>query len=86
MMNGLLFFPTLGKVALFKAVINGDPAPTITWARNKGDTTDPEQYKPRYDERNREHVLEVNKTNINHLDLKFQDHIVKYIVMIDILV
>ncbi len=50
---------TAGKVAMFKAVVSGDPTPTVTWARNKGDTSDPEKYKPRYDEKNREHVLEV---------------------------
>lgn len=50
---------TAGRVAMFKAVVSGDPAPTVTWARNKGDTSDPEKYKPRYDERTREHVLEV---------------------------
>ncbi|XP_056316397.1 immunoglobulin-like and fibronectin type III domain-containing protein 1 [Danio aesculapii] len=57
-----------GKVALFKAVVNGDPAPTVTWARNKGDTTDPEQYKPRYDERNREHLLEIPNVQVNQAD------------------
>ncbi|XP_051563269.1 immunoglobulin-like and fibronectin type III domain-containing protein 1 [Myxocyprinus asiaticus] len=48
-----------GKVAIFKAVVTGDPVPTVTWARNKGDTSDPEKYKPKYDPRTREHVLEI---------------------------
>lgn len=52
-------FSTAGKVAIFKAMVSGDPVPTVTWARNKGDTSDPEKYKPRYDERTREHSLEV---------------------------
>lgn len=58
MMNGLPF-STAGKGAIFKAMVSGDPTPTVTWARNKGDTSDPEKYKPRYDERTREHALEV---------------------------
>lgn len=61
---------TAGKVAIFKAVVSGDPAPSVTWARNKGDTSDPEKYKPRYDERTREHVLEVT-----HLCQKFESEI-----------
>ncbi|XP_052413995.1 immunoglobulin-like and fibronectin type III domain-containing protein 1 [Carassius gibelio] len=57
-----------GKVAIFKAVVSGDPAPTVTWARNKGDTSDPEKYKPRYDERNREHVLEIANVQVDQAD------------------
>lgn len=50
---------TAGRVAFFKVVVNGDPGPAVTWAHNKSDTSDPEKYKPRYDERTREHVLDV---------------------------
>ncbi|XP_043096965.1 immunoglobulin-like and fibronectin type III domain-containing protein 1 [Puntigrus tetrazona] len=57
-----------GKVAIFKAVVSGDPAPTVTWARNKGDTSDPEKYKPRYDERAREHVLEIVNVQVDQAD------------------
>uniref|UniRef100_A0A9J7ZQ99 Immunoglobulin like and fibronectin type III domain containing 1, tandem duplicate 4 n=1 Tax=Cyprinus carpio carpio TaxID=630221 RepID=A0A9J7ZQ99_CYPCA len=57
-----------GRVAIFKAVVSGDPAPTVTWARNKGDTSDPEKYKPRYDERNREHVLEIVNVQVDQAD------------------
>ncbi|TRY89362.1 hypothetical protein DNTS_015301 [Danionella cerebrum] len=57
-----------GKVATFKAVVNGDPAPTVTWTRNKGDTSDPEKYKPRYDERNREHILEIPSAQVDQGD------------------
>ncbi|XP_073708683.1 immunoglobulin-like and fibronectin type III domain-containing protein 1 [Garra rufa] len=57
-----------GKVAIFKAVVSGDPAPTVTWARNKGDTSDPEKYKPRYDERNREYVLEIVNVQVDQAD------------------
>ncbi|KAF4112495.1 hypothetical protein G5714_007290 [Onychostoma macrolepis] len=57
-----------GRVAMFKAVVSGDPAPTVTWTRNKGDTSDPEQYKPRYDERTREHVLEIVNVQVEQAD------------------
>uniref|UniRef100_A0A673MHP5 Immunoglobulin like and fibronectin type III domain containing 1, tandem duplicate 4 n=1 Tax=Sinocyclocheilus rhinocerous TaxID=307959 RepID=A0A673MHP5_9TELE len=57
-----------GRVAIFKAVVSGDPAPTVTWARNKGDTSNPEKYKPRYDERTREHVLEIVNVQVDQAD------------------
>jgi len=57
-MNGLPF-SIAGKVAIFKAMVSGEPTPTVTWARNKGDMSDPEMYKTRYNERSREHALEV---------------------------
>jgi len=42
-------------------MVNGEPAPTVTWGRNKGEVDDPEKYKTRYDERAQEHILEVRK-------------------------
>lgn len=42
-------------------MVNGEPTPTVTWARNNGNVEDPEKYKTRFDERAREHVLEVRK-------------------------
>ncbi|XP_070693468.1 immunoglobulin-like and fibronectin type III domain-containing protein 1 [Pempheris klunzingeri] len=48
-----------GKKAFFKAMVNGEPAPTVTWGRNKGEVDDPEKYKTRYDERAQEHILEI---------------------------
>uniref|UniRef100_A0A3Q3KYR1 Immunoglobulin-like and fibronectin type III domain-containing protein 1 n=1 Tax=Mastacembelus armatus TaxID=205130 RepID=A0A3Q3KYR1_9TELE len=48
-----------GKKAFFKAMVSGDPAPTVTWGRNKGDVSDPAKYKTRYDDRAREHILEI---------------------------
>uniref|UniRef100_A0A3Q0RSJ7 Immunoglobulin like and fibronectin type III domain containing 1, tandem duplicate 2 n=1 Tax=Amphilophus citrinellus TaxID=61819 RepID=A0A3Q0RSJ7_AMPCI len=48
-----------GKKAFFKAMVSGEPAPTVTWGRNKGEIDDPEKYKTRYDERAREHILEI---------------------------
>ena len=57
----LCIFFFLGKKAFFKAIVNGEPAPTVTWERNKGEVTDPEKYKTRYDERAQEHILEVRQ-------------------------
>ncbi|XP_037639979.1 immunoglobulin-like and fibronectin type III domain-containing protein 1 [Sebastes umbrosus] len=48
-----------GKKGLFKAMVSGEPAPAVTWGRNKGEVDDPEQYKTRYDERAKEHILEI---------------------------
>uniref|UniRef100_A0A3Q3AX55 Immunoglobulin-like and fibronectin type III domain-containing protein 1 n=1 Tax=Kryptolebias marmoratus TaxID=37003 RepID=A0A3Q3AX55_KRYMA len=50
-----------GKKAFFKAMVSGEPAPTVTWGRSKGEGDDPEKYKTRYDERTREHILEVRE-------------------------
>ena len=63
-----------GKLAFFKAMVKGQPAPTVTWTRNKGDLTDTEKYICRYDDRNKEYFLEVsnlcsivNETNNKNL-------------------
>lgn len=56
-----------GKKGLFKAVVSGEPAPAVTWGRNKGKVDDPEQYKTRYDERAKEHILEVRKQYLNKM-------------------
>lgn len=42
-------------------MVSGEPSPTVTWGRNKGEMDDPEKYTTRYYERAREHVLEVSK-------------------------
>ncbi|KAL7833030.1 hypothetical protein SRHO_G00300480 [Serrasalmus rhombeus] len=34
-----------GKLAVFKAIVIGDPKPTVTWARNNGDVSDPQKYE-----------------------------------------
>ncbi|KAM4741229.1 immunoglobulin-like and fibronectin type III domain-containing protein 1 [Anableps anableps] len=48
-----------GKKAFFKAMVSGEPPPSVTWGRNKGEMDDSEKYSTRYDERAREHVLEI---------------------------
>lgn len=40
-------------------MVSGEPAPKVTWSRNKGEINDPEKYKTRYDERTQEYILEV---------------------------
>ncbi|TNN27417.1 Immunoglobulin-like and fibronectin type III domain-containing protein 1 [Liparis tanakae] len=56
---------TVGKKVFFKAMVSGEPAPAVTWGRNKGEVDDPEKYTTRYDERAQEHVLEVRKPSLN---------------------
>lgn len=46
-------------------MVSGEPAPTVTWERNKGEIDDPEKYKTRFDERSQEHILEVRKQHLN---------------------
>uniref|UniRef100_A0A3Q1CXR4 Immunoglobulin like and fibronectin type III domain containing 1, tandem duplicate 2 n=1 Tax=Amphiprion ocellaris TaxID=80972 RepID=A0A3Q1CXR4_AMPOC len=57
-----------GKKAVFKAMVSGEPAPTVTWGRNKGEVEDPQIYKIKYDERAREHILEIHKVKPIHAD------------------
>lgn len=46
-------------------MVSGEPAPAVTWGRNKGEVDDPEKYMTRYDERAQEHVLEVRNPSLN---------------------
>lgn len=48
-----------GRKAVFKAMVTGMPTPTVKWARVKCEDLDPEVYKTRYEERGKEHILEV---------------------------
>ncbi|KAL7891625.1 hypothetical protein AOLI_G00011010 [Acnodon oligacanthus] len=48
-----------GKLAVFKAIVTGDPTPTVTWARNNGDASDPQKYQTKFDSVSREHTLEM---------------------------
>lgn len=56
-----LYLKFSGKKAHFKAMVTGEPAPTVTWGRSKGKIDDPEKYNSRYDERTQEHILEVRQ-------------------------
>ncbi|XP_054906429.1 immunoglobulin-like and fibronectin type III domain-containing protein 1 [Poeciliopsis prolifica] len=57
-----------GKKAFFKAMVSGEPPPTVTWARNKGEMDDQEKYSTRYDERAHEHVLEIVNIKLEQAD------------------
>ncbi|XP_040890310.1 immunoglobulin-like and fibronectin type III domain-containing protein 1 [Toxotes jaculatrix] len=57
-----------GKKAFFKAIVSGEPAPTVTWERNKGNVDDPEKYKTRYDQRAREHIFEIHNVKPEQAD------------------
>ena len=48
-----------GKFAFFKAIVNGEPKPTVTWSRNNGDVSDPARYQTKYDPVTDEHTFEV---------------------------
>lgn len=48
-----------GKFAFFKAIVTGDPQPTVTWSRNNGDVSDTSRYQTKYDSNSNEHTFEV---------------------------
>ena len=59
-----------GKFAFFKAIVTGDPKPTVTWCRNNGDVSDTSRYQVKYDPNSNEHTFEVRageglSSNIN---------------------
>lgn len=48
-----------GKFAFFKAIVTGEPEPTVTWSRNNGDLSDTLRYQTKYDTHSKEHTFEV---------------------------
>eukprot|EP00066_Takifugu_rubripes_P026633 XP_011615899.1 PREDICTED: immunoglobulin-like and fibronectin type III domain-containing protein 1 [Takifugu rubripes] len=48
-----------GKFAFFKAIVTGDPEPTVTWSRNNGDVSDTLRYQTKYDTHSKEHTFEM---------------------------
>ncbi|XP_037346120.2 immunoglobulin-like and fibronectin type III domain-containing protein 1 [Pungitius pungitius] len=48
-----------GKFAFFKAIVIGDPRPTVTWGRNNGDVSDTSRYQTKYDPNSNEHTFEM---------------------------
>ncbi|XP_029287840.1 immunoglobulin-like and fibronectin type III domain-containing protein 1 [Cottoperca gobio] len=48
-----------GKFAYFKAIVTGDPQPTVTWSRNNGDVSDTLRYQTKYDPTSNEHTFEM---------------------------
>ncbi|KAJ8383827.1 hypothetical protein AAFF_G00213970 [Aldrovandia affinis] len=57
-----------GKLAIFKAVVCGDPKPVVTWRRAKGEVTDEQKYCERYDETSGEYTLEISKVSGEEAD------------------
>lgn len=49
----------LGKLAIFKAIVIGDPTPTVSWKRANGEMNDPQKFQCKYDPTSNEHTLEV---------------------------
>uniref|UniRef100_A0A4W6DDZ4 Immunoglobulin like and fibronectin type III domain containing 1, tandem duplicate 3 n=1 Tax=Lates calcarifer TaxID=8187 RepID=A0A4W6DDZ4_LATCA len=48
-----------GQLAVFKAVVTGDPKPEVSWRRAKGTVSDKDKFQSKYDESTGEHILEV---------------------------
>ncbi|XP_008277912.1 immunoglobulin-like and fibronectin type III domain-containing protein 1 isoform X2 [Stegastes partitus] len=48
-----------GKFAFFKAIVTGEPKPTVTWSRNNGDVSDKSRYQTKYDPNSNEHKFEM---------------------------
>ncbi|TRY89370.1 hypothetical protein DNTS_015305, partial [Danionella cerebrum] len=57
-----------GKFAFFKAIVTGDPTPTVTWARNNGEVSDPEKYILSFDPILGEHQLQMPNVGVDQAD------------------
>ncbi|XP_064162002.1 immunoglobulin-like and fibronectin type III domain-containing protein 1 isoform X2 [Anguilla rostrata] len=57
-----------GKLAIFKAIVTGDPAPTVSWCRNNGDVSDTTRYQTKYDPESGEHTIEMANVSPEQAD------------------
>uniref|UniRef100_A0A672RAC3 Ig-like domain-containing protein n=1 Tax=Sinocyclocheilus grahami TaxID=75366 RepID=A0A672RAC3_SINGR len=57
-----------GKLAIFKAIVVGDPVPNVTWARNNGDISDPQKYQTKFDPNSGEHTIEMPNISPDQAD------------------
>ncbi|XP_034550753.1 immunoglobulin-like and fibronectin type III domain-containing protein 1 [Notolabrus celidotus] len=57
-----------GQLAVFKAIVTGDPKPEVSWRRTKGHILDKKKFLTRYDESTGEHILEVYKVSEEESD------------------
>ncbi|XP_041639539.1 immunoglobulin-like and fibronectin type III domain-containing protein 1 [Cheilinus undulatus] len=48
-----------GKFAFFKAIVTGDPTPSVAWSRNNGDVSDTSRYQTKFDPNSNEHTFEM---------------------------
>ncbi|XP_056157218.1 immunoglobulin-like and fibronectin type III domain-containing protein 1 [Lampris incognitus] len=58
-----------GKLAFFKAIVIGDPKPSITWSRNNGDVSDTSRYQAKYDPNSNEHTFEMPNVSSDQADM-----------------
>ncbi|XP_070765961.1 immunoglobulin-like and fibronectin type III domain-containing protein 1 [Enoplosus armatus] len=57
-----------GKLAVFKAVVTGDPKPEVSWRRAKGLISDKDKFQSKYDESTGEYILEVSELSAAETD------------------
>ncbi|XP_051280976.1 immunoglobulin-like and fibronectin type III domain-containing protein 1 isoform X2 [Dicentrarchus labrax] len=57
-----------GKLAVFKAMVIGDPKPEVSWRRTKGTISDKDKFQSKYDESTGEHILEIHKVSAVEAD------------------
>ncbi|XP_029907362.1 immunoglobulin-like and fibronectin type III domain-containing protein 1 [Myripristis murdjan] len=57
-----------GKVAIFRAIVCGNPKPTVTWVRNNGELDDPERYKMTFDTSSGEYQLQMPDVCVDQAD------------------
>ncbi|XP_060724110.1 immunoglobulin-like and fibronectin type III domain-containing protein 1.1 isoform X4 [Tachysurus vachellii] len=57
-----------GKLAIFKAIVIGEPKPTVSWKRAKGEMNDPEKFQNKYDPVTNEHTLEIPRVSGEEAD------------------
>ncbi|XP_047014552.2 immunoglobulin-like and fibronectin type III domain-containing protein 1 isoform X2 [Ictalurus punctatus] len=57
-----------GKLAIFKAIVIGDPEPTVTWTRNNGILSDRQKYQTKFDPISREHTIEMPNVSPEQAD------------------
>uniref|UniRef100_A0A8C4ZER8 Immunoglobulin-like and fibronectin type III domain-containing protein 1 n=1 Tax=Gadus morhua TaxID=8049 RepID=A0A8C4ZER8_GADMO len=54
-----------GKLGVFKAVVTGDPKPTVTWNRANGEITEGDKFNCKYDDTSGENTLEVSAWHLS---------------------
>ncbi|XP_060914142.1 immunoglobulin-like and fibronectin type III domain-containing protein 1 [Labrus mixtus] len=57
-----------GQLAVFKAIVTGDPKPEVSWRRTKGNILDKNKFLSKYDESTGEHILEIRKVTTEEAD------------------
>ncbi|XP_058498394.1 immunoglobulin-like and fibronectin type III domain-containing protein 1 isoform X1 [Solea solea] len=67
-----------GKVAVFKAVVKGDPKPEVSWRRAKGTTSDKDKFQSKYDESTGEYRFEIHHVSAADTDTYTCNAVNKY--------